>query len=63
MEEYDFGWTDLNMVKHAENTNQLSSIFLTHLDLLDDVEHIKVCVGYETEEGEKITGQMPTTIY
>merc|ERR1711957_381368 len=45
-EEFDFGWTDLNMVKHAESTNKLSSIFLTHLDLLDDLENIKICTGY-----------------
>lgn len=38
MSDYTFGWTDLNLVKHAETTNQLSSLFLTHLDLLDDLE-------------------------
>jgi adenylosuccinate synthase len=51
------------MIKHAENTNGLSSIFLTHLDLLDDLENIKICVGYTTEDGKLRSGQLPTTIY
>jgi adenylosuccinate synthase len=62
-EEYDIGWTDLNMVKHAENTNCLSSIYLTHLDLLDSTDEIKICVGYSTEDGDKVVGQLPITMY
>jgi adenylosuccinate synthase len=45
-EDYAFGWTDLNLLNHAERINKLSSVFLTHLDLLDDLEEIKVCTGY-----------------
>ena len=46
-ENYSFGWPDLNLVRHAERVNQLSSIFLTHVDLLDDLSEIRVATEYE----------------
>ena len=42
--------------------NKLSSVFLTHLDLLDDLDEIKVCTGYKTKSGEIIKGYIPATI-
>lgn len=59
--DYEAGWTDMNVLAHAERTNMLSSIFLTHLDLLDDLDEIKVCTGYTTESGQ-IKNRLPTTI-
>ena len=50
--EFVFVWTDLNLVHHAERINKLDSLFLTHLDLLDDLEEIKVCTGYMNKSGE-----------
>jgi adenylosuccinate synthase len=37
-----FGWTDLNIIRHAELTNKMSSLVLTHLDVLNEVETIKL---------------------
>lgn len=37
-------------------------MFLTHLDLLDDLEEIKVCTSYKTKSGELIKGRIPATI-
>jgi len=59
--DYAAGWTDLNILAHAERTNNLSSIFLTHLDLLDDLDEIKVCTSYSTESGE-MRNRLPATI-
>lgn len=53
-DEFAFGWTDLNLLHHAERTNKLSSVFLTHLDVLDDLEEIKVCSAYKNADGETI---------
>lgn len=57
----------MNLVNHAERINKLSSIFITHLDLLDDLDQIKVCTGYERKvdaEGgtTKEIGRLPATI-
>jgi adenylosuccinate synthase len=62
-DEFAFGWTDLNLIGHGERSCQLSSLFLTHLDVLDDLEEIKICVGYETPDGKIVKGGLPATIY
>jgi len=36
--DFAFGWTDLNLIRHAELINNLSSLMLTHLDVLNDVD-------------------------
>jgi len=42
--------------------NKLSSVFLTHLDLLDDLDEIKVCTSYKSKSGEVTKGRIPATI-
>jgi len=61
-EEFEIGWIDLNLVGHAERTNHLSSIFVTHLDLLDDLDEIKICTGYTNKEGKLIKNVLPANI-
>jgi len=51
----------LNVLAHAERCNKLSSIFLTHLDLLDDLDEVKICTGYKTPEGV-LRDRQPATI-
>lgn len=51
-EDFAFGWADLNIIRHAELTNKLSSMMLTHLDVLNDVEAIKLATRY-TLKGER----------
>jgi adenylosuccinate synthase len=43
------GWLDLNVVRHANMLNGLSSITLTKLDVLTGLDTIKVCTGYEID--------------
>ena len=62
-EEFAIGWTDLNLVSHAERSCQLSSLFLTHLDALDGLSEIKICIGYETPEGKIVKGSIPATAH
>lgn len=71
-DEMAFGWLDLNPIRHAHMLNQLSSIYLTHLDLLDDLDNIKICkkykiAGRKNEAGEvtpetEVEGIHPTII-
>ncbi|MGB7285654.1 MAG: adenylosuccinate synthase, partial [Salaquimonas sp.] len=47
------GWFDAVLVRQAVATNGITGIALTKLDVLDGLEEIKVCVGYELN-GKKI---------
>lgn len=41
------GWFDAVIVKHAVIVNGLSEIAVTKLDVLDEMENIKICTGYK----------------
>lgn len=40
------GWFDAIIVRHAVLVNGLSEIAVTKLDVLDEMEKIKICTGY-----------------
>jgi len=40
------GWFDINLVKQSVKISGITDIVLTKLDVLDDLELIKICVGY-----------------
>ena len=41
------GWFDVEILRHAARINGLSSMVLTKLDVFDNFESIKICIGYE----------------
>jgi adenylosuccinate synthase len=47
------GWFDAVMVRQAVKLNGIDGIALTKLDVLDGMEELKVCVGYELD-GKRI---------
>jgi adenylosuccinate synthase len=47
------GWFDAVLVRQTVRTSGITGIALTKLDVLDGLEEIKVCVGYELD-GERI---------
>ena len=47
------GWLDLVMTKQFVNSNGIDSIVLTKIDVLDNFEKIKICIGYQFQ-GENI---------
>ncbi len=47
------GWFDAVLVRQTVCTSGISGIALTKLDVLDGLEEIKICVGYELD-GERI---------
>jgi len=47
------GWLDLVMLKHAVRLNTCTELALTKLDVLSPLSELKVCVGYEGEDGTR----------
>ena len=43
------GWFDAVMLRQAVRVNSLTEIALTKLDILDGLDSLKVCVGYESD--------------
>ncbi len=43
------GWFDAVMLRHAVRLNSLSDVAITKLDILDDLDEVKVCVAYEID--------------
>ncbi len=54
------GWFDAVLVKRAADLNGLTSLAITKMDVLDSMEKIKVCVGYEC--CGSVIEQFPDTI-
>lgn len=40
------GWFDAAVARYAVNTNGMDAIFVTKLDVLDNVDPIRICTGY-----------------
>lgn len=49
------GWFDAVALKHAIQINSISGICLTKLDVLDGLESIKVCIGYQDSAGNLVS--------
>ena len=47
------GWLDMVAVRYAVRTNSLTGLAITKLDVLDDLDEIKVCTAYKLD-GETI---------
>ena len=43
------GWLDAVMLRHAVRVNSLTELAITKLDVLDQLETVKVCVAYEID--------------
>lgn len=48
------GWLDMVVLRNAVRLNSLSGLAITKLDVLDDLDEIKICTGYE-HNGIKIS--------
>lgn len=57
------GWLDLQVVKYGNMINGYSSINITKLDVLDQLEEVKICTGYTINGQELPSGTMPSTIH
>lgn len=52
------GWFDAHALKRVIQINSITGLCLTKLDVLDGLDVVKVCVGYEDENSDE-----PTPIY
>jgi adenylosuccinate synthase len=52
------GWFDAVLAQHSVCVNGMTSVALTKLDILDDFDEIKVCVGYNV--GSLVVRDMPS---
>jgi adenylosuccinate synthase len=43
------GWFDAVMLRHAVRLNSLSELAITKLDILDQLESLRVCVAYDVD--------------
>lgn len=48
------GWFDAVAVRHANRINSVTGICLTKLDVLDGLETVKICIGYQNAKGEAV---------
>jgi adenylosuccinate synthase len=49
------GWFDAVAVRHAIRINSISGLCLTKLDVLDGLECVKICVGYQDTDGNAVS--------
>jgi len=49
-------------VRHAVRVSGITGLALTKLDVLTGIEKIKICVGYQTAAGEKISFAVPANL-
>ncbi len=55
------GYLDLVALKYACLTNSITSLVMTHIDVYDEMDEIRVCVAY-TIDGKETT-EFPSTAY
>lgn len=48
------GWLDMVVLKNAARLNSLTGLAITKLDVLDDLDELKICVGY-AYQGQTLT--------
>jgi len=54
------GWFDVPLLRYTATINGFDSIVVTKLDVLDEFDQIRVCVGYRL--GGKTIGTIPPTV-
>jgi adenylosuccinate synthase len=54
------GWLDIVALRHSARVNGLAGLVVTKLDVLDGLDEIKICTGYELD-GQKTESFPPTT--
>ncbi|MEO0437077.1 MAG: adenylosuccinate synthase [Pseudomonadota bacterium] len=57
------GWFDAVALRNAVNINSVSGLCLTKLDVLDGLESIQLCIGYENAEGDSVPNPVDSEDY
>ena len=54
------GWLDIPQLRYSNEVNGAEWLVITKLDVLDELEEIPVCIGYEIDG--KVTDEMPADV-
>jgi adenylosuccinate synthase len=54
------GWLDIPLLRYSNQVNGAEWLVVTKLDVLDELEEIPVCIGYEIEG--KVTDEIPADV-
>ena len=57
------GWFDAVAIRHAVQVNSLSGLCLSKLDVLDGLDAIRICVGYEDASGTPARARFDSEFY
>jgi adenylosuccinate synthase len=57
------GWFDAVALRYAVRINSVTGLCLTKLDVLDGLDVVKICVGYEGAEGTEQMGTFDSSCY
>ena len=55
------GWLDMPMLRYSNQVNGAEWLVVTKLDVLDELDEIPVCVGYDI--GGRMTDEIPADVY
>jgi adenylosuccinate synthase len=54
------GWLDIPLLRYSNQVNSAEWLVVTKLDVLDELEEIPICIGYEIDG--KITDEIPADV-
>ena len=54
------GWLDIPLLRYSNQVNGAEWLVITKLDVLDELDEIPICVGYEI--GGKVTDEIPADV-
>jgi adenylosuccinate synthase len=54
------GWLDIPLLRYSNQVNGAEWLVVTKLDVLDELEEIPICVGYEI--GGRVTDEIPADV-
>jgi adenylosuccinate synthase len=55
------GWLDIPLLRYSNQVNGAEWLVVTKLDVLDELDEIPMCIGYETDG--KITDEIPADVH
>ena len=54
------GWLDIPLLRYSNQVNGAEWLVITKMDVMDDLEEISVCIGYEIDG--KVTDEIPADV-
>ncbi|HZP05240.1 MAG TPA: adenylosuccinate synthase [Terracidiphilus sp.] len=55
------GWLDIPLLRYSNQVNGAEWLVVTKLDVLDELDEIPICIGYEI--GGKVTDEIPADVH